>query len=128
MEPGMTEVEAVLAADRARLQAILASDADALDRLSADELTFVHANGRQDDKTTYLDSVRDGRIRYRAITRGESAVKVTGNVAILCASVNVEVTIEGAERSSPVRYMSVWTKHADDWRMLAIDMVRAGAG
>ena len=124
----MTEVESVLAADGARLQAIIASDADALDRLSTAELTFVHANGRQDDKTTYLDSVREGRIRYRTITRGETTVKVTGGVAILCASMSVEVTIAGEALSSAVRYMSVWTKHTDDWQMLAIDMVRAGAG
>jgi hypothetical protein len=123
----MTEDETVLAADNARLQATIAGDDDALDRLVAGELTFVHANGRQDDKQTYLDSVRAGRIQYRTITRSETTLRVTGNVAVLCASVNVEVTIEGNDLSSPVRYMSVWTKNAGSWRMLAIDMVRASA-
>jgi ketosteroid isomerase-like protein len=123
----MTEDEAVLAADNARLQATIAGDYDVLDRLARDELTFVHANGRQDDKQTYLAAARGGRIRYRAIERSETSVKVTGNVAVLCASVNVEVTIEGSDLASPVRYMSVWTKDAGGWRMLAIDMVRASA-
>jgi len=124
----MTEDEAVLAADDARLQATIASDYDALDRLLSDELVFVHANGKRDDKQAFLDFARSGHIRYRTIARSETAVKVTGNVAVVCASVNVEVTVGGENRSSPLRYMSVWAKGTNGWRMLAIDNVRPSAG
>jgi len=120
----MTENAAVLAADDARLAAIIAADVDALDRLLSPELVFVHANGRQDDKPAFLEHTRSGHIRYRAITRNETSVKVSGNIAILCASTHVEVTTGGEARSSPVRYMSVWTKDTGAWLLLAIDMVR----
>jgi ketosteroid isomerase-like protein len=123
----MTENEAVLAVDDARLQAMIASDVDALDRLSAAELVFVHANGRQEDKPDFLAAARSGHIRYKTIVRGETTIKVTGDVAILCASIYVDVTVAGEPRSSPVRYMSVWTKRAGEWKLLAIDVARPPA-
>jgi len=120
----MTEHDAVLAADDARLAALIDADADALDRLFADELVFVHANGRQDDKPGFLAHTRSGHIHYRSIARGEHTVTVTGSVAILYATVNVEVTVAGEARTSPVRYMGVWTKRPAGWQLLAIDNVR----
>ena len=123
----MTENEAVLAVDDARLAAMIAADVDALDRLSAAELIFVHANGRREDKAAFLAAARSGHIRYTTIVRGETFVNVTGAVAILCATIDVEVTVGGEPRTSPVRYMSVWTKRASDWKLLAIDVTRPAA-
>jgi ketosteroid isomerase-like protein len=120
----MTEHDAVLAADDARLQALIDADVDALDRLFADELVFVHANGRQDDKAAFLAHARSGHIQYRSIVRGEYTVTVTGSVAILYATANMEVTLAGEQRSATTRYMGVWTKRPAGWQMLAIDNVR----
>ena len=124
----MTDNDAVLAADDARLAALIAADVDALDRLCADDLVFVHGNGRQDDKAGFLAQTRSGHIRYRSIARKTTRVNVSGNVAILCASIEVEVTMNGEPRSSPVRYMSVWTNGSGAWTLLAIDNTRPSAG
>jgi ketosteroid isomerase-like protein len=123
----MTAEERVLAADDARLAALIAADADALDRLCADDLVFVHANGRQDDKAAFLEQTRSGHLRYRSIVRNITSVTVSGNIAIVYASVDVEVTTNGERRASPVRYMSVWTNGGGEWKMLAIDNVRPPA-
>jgi ketosteroid isomerase-like protein len=63
-------------------------------------------------------------VRYRAIARGETHVTVSGNVGVVCARVELDVTVGGEPRSSPLRYMSVWTRGSADWQMLAIDNVR----
>lgn len=123
----MTEDEAVLAVDDTRLRAMIAGDVDALDRLSAAELIFVHATGRREDKPAYLAAARSGHIRYKTIMRGETTVNVTGDVAILCATIYVDVTVGGEPRTSPVRYMSVWIKRASEWKLLAIDVTRPPA-
>jgi ketosteroid isomerase-like protein len=120
----MTDDDAVLAADDARLAALVACDVDALDRLVHAELIFVHADGRREGKGAFLEHTRSGRVRYRAITRGETQVTVTGDVAVLCACADLEVTVAGELRSSPLRYMSVWTRGPAGWYMLAIDNVR----
>ncbi len=122
--PEMTDNDAVLAADDSRLAAMIAADDRALDRLFADELVVVHANGVREDKPAHLESVRSGRLRYRTIVRKETQVTVAGNAGVVCGSLHVEVTVGGENKSSPVRYMGVWTKRGDAWRMLAIDNVR----
>ena len=124
---GVTENDAVLAADDARLQALLAGDVNALEPLLSDDLVFVHANGRQEDKRGYLAYCRSGHIDYRAIVRREPTLKFAAGVAVLCATVDMDVMLDGTRRSATARYMSVWTKSAADWKLLAIDMVRPPA-
>jgi len=123
----MTDEDGVLAADDARLAALIAADVDALDRLCADDLVFVHANGRQDGKAAFLEQARSGHIRYRSIVRKTTSVTVAGSIAIVYASIEVEVTMNGEQRASPVRYMSVWTHGSGEWKLLAIDNVRPSA-
>lgn len=123
----MTDEDGVLAADDARLAALIAADVDALDHLCARDLVFVHANGRQDDKAAFLEEARSGHIRYRSIVRTATSVTVSGNVGIVYASTAVEVMMNGERRASPVRYMSVWTNGSGAWKLLAIDNVRPPA-
>ena len=78
----------------------------------------------REDKPAHLESVRSGRLRYRTIERKDTHIAVAGNVAVVCGSVHVEVLVGGENKSSPVRYMAVWTKRGDGWRMFAIDNVR----
>jgi ketosteroid isomerase-like protein len=120
----MTDDDEVLAADDARLAALIAADVDALDRLCSNDLVLVHADGRRDGKAAFLEHTRSGRLRYRSIARETTSVTVSGNVGIVCASLAVEVTANGEQRASPVRYMSVWTNAAGAWKLLAIDNVR----
>jgi ketosteroid isomerase-like protein len=120
----MTDDDAVLAADEARLAALIASDVEALDRLVRADLVFVHADGRREGKAAFLEHTRAGRVRYRTIARGETDVTVSGDVAILCARAELEVTVAGEPRTSPLRYMSVWTRGPSGWQLLAIDNVR----
>lgn len=121
----MTDNDVVLAADDARLAALIAADADALDRLCADDLVFVHANGRQDDKAAFLEQARSGHIRYRSIERKTTSVTVSGSIGIVNASIEVQVTLSNGEhRASPARYMSVWTNGTGGWKLLAMDNVR----
>lgn len=118
---------AVLAADDARLTAIVAADVDALERMLLPEFVFVHADGRLENKPGFLEYVRSGHVRYRSISRNKATVTMAGGVAVLCAAVQFDVTIGGEERTSPARYMSVWTKGAGGWQLLAIDNARPGA-
>jgi ketosteroid isomerase-like protein len=120
----MTDDEAVLAADEARLTALVAGDIEALFGIVHEELVFVHADGRREGKAALLEHTRSGRVRYRAIARGETGVTVCGDIAILCARAELEVTVAGEPRTSPLRYMSVWTRRPSGWQLLAIDNVR----
>ena len=62
-------VDAVRAAEATRIQAMLAADFAAVDRLLADELTYTHSNAKQDNKAAYLEPFLSGRTRYQPWSR-----------------------------------------------------------
>jgi hypothetical protein len=63
----MTAVEA-LALEEARRRALLSGDADALGRLLAPELRYVHSTGVCDTRESLLHKVRERAITYLALS------------------------------------------------------------
>jgi ketosteroid isomerase-like protein len=82
------EVEAL---ERQRFEAQVKKDFAVLEKVFADDLVYTHSNGKQDNKTTYLQSIRDGKSVYdkidvetlnvRAYNDGKTAV-VNGLITI----------------------------------------------
>ncbi len=87
------DAKQVLAREQARTTALERSDVAALERIMADDVTYIHASGKVDTKKSYLDAIRSGQLRYiswrpmtlhvrmlgdrGAVVDGEYAVKVT---------------------------------------------------
>ena len=83
----------VMATEEARVTALEHSDVAALDRIMADDVTYIHASGKVDTKKSYLEAIRSGQLRYiswqpkglharmlgndGAVIHGEYAVRVT---------------------------------------------------
>jgi ketosteroid isomerase-like protein len=82
------EVEAL---ERQRFAAQVSKDFTLLEKVFADDLVYTHSNGKQNDKTEYLQSIRDGKSVYdkidveslnvRAYNGGQTAV-VNGQITI----------------------------------------------
>jgi ketosteroid isomerase-like protein len=82
------EVEAL---ERQRFAAQVSKDFTLLEKVFADDLVYTHSNGKQNDKTEYLQSIRDGKsvydkidvenINVRAYNGGSTAV-VNGQITI----------------------------------------------
>jgi hypothetical protein len=63
----------VLSSEKARLQAMIDVDLDALDRMLADDCLYVHSTGEIDTMVGYLSKLADGVFDYRAITACEQS-------------------------------------------------------
>ena len=82
------EVEAL---ERQRFAAQVSKDYAVLEKAFADDLVYTHSNGKQNNKTEYLQSIRDGKSQYdkidvetlnvRAYNDGKTAV-VNGTILI----------------------------------------------
>jgi ketosteroid isomerase-like protein len=82
------EVEAL---ERQRFEAQVKKDYAVLEKVFGDDLVYTHSNGKQDNKTTYIQSIRDGKSVYdkidvetlnvRAYNDGKTAV-VNGLIVI----------------------------------------------
>ncbi|MBJ7483107.1 MAG: nuclear transport factor 2 family protein [Brevundimonas sp.] len=116
-----TDIEqAVLAAERARCEAMLANDSQALDTILDGRLHFSHATGAVDDKAAYLAKMSTGRITYVSIDWSEDRViPLAANAALLTGRMTSVVSVEGVRKRLDNRVMSAWTNDQGRWRVVA---------
>ena len=63
-----------------------------------------------DHHSGFIESLRSGKVVYRNMTRGDTNVRVFGNVAIITGGAVFEVTAGGADKTLNVLFHSVWIK------------------
>lgn len=111
-------VEEVTVAERERQRALLAKDYDAVERLFADELVYVHASGAIHSKAEYMAYIRDVAT-YHSVTRDGFNVQLHGDVAVMTGPQVNEIARKGQEgiaRSAGFA-SQVWVKQPGGWQM-----------
>jgi len=117
---GADPMQDVLAADDARLAALVAADRPALERTLATQLRYVHSNGLTQDRAAYLEAAVGGAMQYRVIeplTRQARALSDT--VTLLTGSNHVEVVLDGKPLQADVLYTAVYVQESGPWQMTA---------
>jgi len=109
----------VLAADGARVKALVGNDVDALEQLLGDDLTYVHSNGMLDTKASYLDALRSGRTRYLTMDMSDVTVRSLGETALLNAKFDAKVKVGDGEVNPRARVLIAYTKRDGRWQMVA---------
>ena len=123
----MTKVAAeadVLAADDARFQAMLRADWAALDAALADDLTYVHSTDRLESKAEHVANLRAGKPHYRGIAPRDRHVRVHDGVGVVNGVSEMRVERDGKEQRFTVRYLAVYVRAGERWRMIAWQSTR----
>src|SRR5262249_16355916 len=102
-----TDADAVKALELKRFEAATHDQVDAVARLLADDLTYVHSSGVVEDKAKYIDSLRTGKLKYQSIEPTDMQVRVYGTTAIITASARVSIVSDGQPKTMSVRYTDV---------------------
>ena len=120
-----TTVEAdVLRADDQRFDAMRRGDWTALDAALADDLTYVHSTARLESKAKHIANLRAGKPHYRGIAPRERSARVHGGIGIVNGMSEMHVENAGKEQRFTVRYLAVYAKIAERWRMIAWQSTR----
>lgn len=119
--------EEILAAERRRQEALIAQDLDALDALFDDSLVHVHAPGEVHTKALLLEHVATRGV-YLEITRGELAVRVVGDVAVVTGPVTNRMRASGGgERTLSGEVTQVLRRTgAGEWKFISFQMTPYG--
>lgn len=111
---------AVKAVELQRFEFMVKGDAALVERLLAEDLTYVHSTGVVDTKASFLQSLASGKLRYLALTPSEVAVRLLGTAAaVVTGRADVKVVANGKEISFPARFTSVYAKHHGRWLLAA---------
>jgi len=114
----------VLRADDRRFEAMRKEDWTALDAALADDLTYVHSSARLESKKEHLANLRAGKPHYRDIAPRDRYARVHGNVGIVNGVSDMHVENAGKEQQFTVRYLAIYAKIGEHWRMLAWQSTR----
>jgi hypothetical protein len=109
----------VLKVQQVRLAAAQAQDVAALERMIADELQYCHTTGAIDTKTSYLDTVRTGRIRWVEVKPSGMKARVYGNTAVVTGRLDQKITTGAnpAPTEMAIRTIDIYVKRDGRWQL-----------
>lgn len=104
--------EVIETLERKRFEAQVSKDIDFLEKVFADDLIYTHSSGKQDNKTTYIASIRDGKSVYDKIEVEELTVRVYGKAAVITGKVAITQGLaSGKPTILPLRYTVVYNNN-----------------
>ena len=117
-------MDEIIALENQRTEAMIKQDAKALEEILADDLSYVHSSARVETKAEFISNVTSGRTRYRAMEQNDVKVRQYGDTAVVTGHANVHVEANGREVKFQIRFIDVYAKRDDVWRMVAWQSTR----
>jgi len=125
--PPATAEQEVLGVEQARVRAVLAADAAALEPLLANDLLYVHAGGWAQTRTEFLESIRKGELKYDSMQHHDVRGRVYGDAAVLTG--RSAVGVRSARRQMQllemeILFTAVYAKIAGRWQLVVWQSTR----
>jgi ketosteroid isomerase-like protein len=108
----------ILALEEAQNQAFVKGDADALDRIYADELAWTNQNGELLTKAQILADIRSGKQKYNSVRHDDVRLHVYGNTVVATGHSTSSVIYKGQAVSRPRRFTNVYVNQNGQWRLV----------
>jgi len=116
----------IVNAERKRHSAQIACDIQTMEALMHPDLIYIHSNGYIDSKETYIDSIRSGRVRYRAMHFSKEIIRIYDSIGILNGIANFEVTVANVDSSVELAFHSIWSGASGDLKFISWQATHVG--
>ena len=111
------DVNDVSAAVEAFRVATIAADKSALEKLTANELSYGHSSGRLETKAQFIEALTSGKSGFSSIELSDQTINIVDNTAL------VRHVFTGASRreSSTLKLsiLTVWLQQQGQWKLVA---------
>ncbi|WP_277189428.1 nuclear transport factor 2 family protein [Caballeronia sp. BR00000012568055] len=121
-----TTIEAIRGLERDRFRAMVEGDGAALDTLLAENVSYVHTNGKRETKRQFIDAITAGRRRYRQIEiQSQDVVPAGKDTCIVSGRALIEMESKNGALLFPIAYTAVHVQaDAGQWQLLALQATR----
>ncbi len=110
----------ILQIERERNKAIVHGDAAALERMTADDYTFITLRGELRTKAEIVQGFKSGSFHYDSREVSELNVRVYGSTAIVTGRSNQKGQENGKDYSGDYRFTRVYWKEGGRWQTVAL--------
>ncbi len=100
-------------------EALLKADKAQLERLSADQVSYGHSDGRVQNKAEFIGGVMTRKATVKSITFPDLKIAVAGDAAIARHIYESETETDGKPNSVRIGNLQVWQKQGGNWKLLA---------
>lgn len=100
-------------------KAMIDADSNALQKLTAEELSYGHSTGRVENKTEYIAAIVSGANDFSSIDITNQTIKLAGKNAIVRHTFSAKLTSDGKPLEVKISVFMVWIKVKKQWKLLA---------
>jgi uncharacterized protein (TIGR02246 family) len=118
-------IEAIRNLERDRFRAMVEGDGAALESLLAENVSYVHTNGKRETKRQFIDAITAGRRRYRQIEIQSQDVMTAGkDTCLVTGRALVEMESKNGALLFPIAYLAIHVQTDGHWLLLALQATR----
>jgi hypothetical protein len=119
-------IEAIRGLERDRFRAMVEGDGAALDALLAENVSYIHTNGKRETKRQFIDAITAGRRRYRQIEiQSQDVVTAAKDTCLVSGRALIEMESKNGALLFPIAYTAVHVQaEAGQWQLLALQATR----
>ncbi|MGA8755212.1 MAG: nuclear transport factor 2 family protein [Stellaceae bacterium] len=100
-------------------KALLSQDKAELDKLTADQLSYGHSDGRVQNKAEFIDGVMKRKAVIKSLTFPDLKISLAGDAAIVRHLYVSESEADGKITNTKIGVLCVWQKQDGNWKLLA---------
>lgn len=118
-------IEAIRGLERERFRAMVDGDGQSLDALLADNVSYVHTNGKRETKRQFIDGITAGRRRYRQIeVQSQDVLPVGRETCVVTGRALIEMEANNGALLFPIAYTAIHVQEDGRWRLIAWQATR----
>ena len=103
-----------------RFDAAVRQDTVLLQNLLSEDLTFIHSNGLLETKSSFVASIKNGKIKYNSFEVTEQHIRQYGRkTCIIDGKININGAFEKNPFSVSLLFTSVYRKQHQRWQLVA---------
>jgi hypothetical protein len=116
--------ESVEQVERRRFAAMVAQDIAVLEPMLAEELRYVHSNGQLENKAQFIETIRSGSRRFRAIVVQELDIRTYDDVAVVSGLLTADAQAGDQPVALKLRFTDVYINRDGRWQLVAWQSTR----
>ena len=101
-----------------RIAAYIGGDTAPLEKIFADDLTYVHSSGISDNKRQVIDSFTSGDLKIHKFDREDLKVRDVGDAMLATGTGSIEITMKGKDLKFKLRYSALYVKRTSGWQVV----------